>query len=197
MFGLDDALSIGSSVLSTGLDIWKVGRQSDEASFQRDWEKWMSSTAYQRAVADMKAAGLNPMLAYSQGGASTPSGAVADVPDVSEPISTALEFKQKRAALDLARSQVNKTNQDARLSKVQADLALKDMPKKTAMGDLWTEASKAVSTARELKSYFGDVVQTYPLIPSGKVTRQPIPEVTPAQREMLQKRGFYTRPKSR
>lgn len=48
-----------------------------EAKTQRDWENMMSSTAYQRATADMKKAGINPMLAYVQGGASTPGGATA------------------------------------------------------------------------------------------------------------------------
>ena len=59
----------------------RLARQfnSAEAQKQRDYETEMSNTAYQRAMADMKLAGLNPALMYSRGGmeASTPSGASA------------------------------------------------------------------------------------------------------------------------
>lgn len=82
---------LGSVV--SGLFADKAAR--DNRSFQ---EK-LSNTAHQREVADLRAAGLNPILSAGGRGASTPSGATAQIPDVGKSVSSAYaNYTQRRMA---------------------------------------------------------------------------------------------------
>lgn len=50
---------------------------AEQAQIQRDWSEAMSATAHQREVADLRAAGLNPVISAYGSGASVGSGAAA------------------------------------------------------------------------------------------------------------------------
>lgn len=76
-------------------DVWQQTNayNAAEAQKNRDWQEEMSNTAYQRAMADMRAAGLNPILAYTQGGASTPGGATASTGSLSGAMGTGYSYQ--------------------------------------------------------------------------------------------------------
>lgn len=82
------------------------------AEQQMTFQKDMSDTSYQRGVADMSAAGLNPILAYSQGGASTPGGAMANVDNIGEAAT--------KSALDVARIHREFKSMDATVDNIKA-----------------------------------------------------------------------------
>jgi len=77
--------NLGSAALSLYGGMQANNANARQAENQMDFQREMSNTSYQRGTEDMKAAGLNPMLAYSQGGASAPGGASASMDDAITP----------------------------------------------------------------------------------------------------------------
>ena len=72
MFGIDDALLLGGASLLGGVFSNNANRQAAESA--QGFSAQQYATRYQTQVADMKAAGLNPMLAYQQSPGSSPQG---------------------------------------------------------------------------------------------------------------------------
>lgn len=127
LYAIPPLLTAVAPALIGGIaSMWGTGQANKanraEARRNRQFQERMRNTSWQAGVADMEKAGINPALAYSSGGASTPSGSVAASQEsaVGEGVNSALavktaeeQFKLMREQTRSSRAQANKTRAEA------------------------------------------------------------------------------------
>lgn len=117
---------------------------SAQALRQMGFQERMAGSQYQRGMADMRKAGLNPLLAYKQGGAASPAGAsgsgsqasgVGAPGQAAKAVNESIPAIQTALAVQQNNAQVQNLKATTEVQKMQKNLVLNQAKKAAWEGD--------------------------------------------------------------
>ena len=133
--------SLGPSLVATAGALGSDVLSMYEASKNRSFQARMANTAHQREVADLRAAGLNPILSATGGsGAASPSGSMPTIHDLGQTITSAQQLRQQR---DLISSQIVKNDADAGVAQATKENIEQDTVSKIAFNEFVGQRANA------------------------------------------------------
>lgn len=117
MFGIDDVLAAKLAPAAIGFagGLLTNKMATDRADSSNEWSAGQFASRYQTTVKDLQSAGLNPMLAYSQGGGSPPT---AQQVQFQNPVSSAADSMRSSAQYEQSISSASQA--DAQVKQIEA-----------------------------------------------------------------------------